>query len=284
MVGPRLPRGVRLPAVLLVLVVVAATLGWGLFVHHPAPGDPDRPAFLPSPGEPLAAPAENESYRLTITMESEGLAGEVVRQRTYVPRRPPVVKDTRLSPGGEVVQSITYRSGRTRYVRRTYDDAATFREAVTTTNGAVTADQASLTSYRLETATRPAATIEPGPALRGLSLLGYERQGTTTYDGETAIRYEPTSGWVTRPSRSGDAGQSLYVRQASGFVIVDADTGAIRAADVSGSVVRADSWGGVMTADAFTLDVEFEVETGIEAAVSRPPWVAALNDTGHPTR
>lgn len=278
----RLPRGARAPAVLLAAMLVATALGWGLFVHNPAPERPDRPGFLSAPGESLPAPAENQSYRVTVKMETNdpGAGGLVVRQKEYVPGKHPVVKDSQVATNGDVVQYVTYRNGQRRYVRKTYDDARSF-QAHAGDPGVTRTDRTSLTHYSRGDARRSAATIDPQRALRTLYMLRYEKRGTTRYQGRTVVRYVPVTGWTTTASLDGsDSVQSVYVRQADGQVLVDPADGAILKANVSGAVIQASNWAGVMTGDARSVSVRYEVDTGIEQ-VSQPPWVSTLNDSGN---
>lgn len=259
-------------------MLVVSAFGWGLFVHDPAPSSPERPTFLSAPGEPLPAPAENKSYRLTVRMESSDpeTGDVVVRKKKYVPGKQAEVKDSLVASGGEVVQYVTYRSGSLEYTRRTYDDSQTLQQHVNPDDVA-RVERASLTSYQFDPAISPAADIEPREALQKLYMFSYEFRGTTTYNGHEVKRYVPVSGWTTRVLPESGTTQSLYVREASGEVLVDADDGAIRKATVEGAVVEADSWGEVMTGDATTVTLSYRVRTGVDD-VSRPPWVEALKN------
>lgn len=260
-------------------MVVVAGVGWGLFVHDPAPAEPNRPAFLSPPGEPLEPPTDNESYRLTARFQSTdpSVNDMVVRQREYVPGRQPVVKDSQVASDGEIVQSVTYRTGSRKYTRETFDDARSFRRSLDGERVAA-ADRTSLTAYELDAAEAPPASIEPKQALEKLYLLGYEKAGQTTVDGETVDRYVPVSGWTTTAREDGSGHRTLYVRRAEGEVLVDPEDGAILRSEVSASIIEADTWADVMTGNAYSISVEYEVDTGIEE-VRRPPWVRTLNES-----
>jgi len=280
----RLPRGVRVPVLLVVVVAAVTAGGWALSVHDPAPASPERPAFLSAPGEPLPAPVENRSYRVTArSTTATGLdEATVVRQREYVPGQRVVVVDSQVATGDDdVVQSTTYRLGDRRFVRRTFSDAAALEAAVD--GGSVARlDETSLTTYAVQRDAEESAGIEPGEALTDLYALRYERAGETTYEGERVVVYEAREGWTTRERLgAGPETESLYVRQATGRVLVDPEDGAILLADVEGSVVRADSWADVLTGDARTVTVEYRVETGVERP-DQPTWVGPFvhNDTG----
>lgn len=273
----RLPRGLRVPVLLVVVLAATTAGGWALSGHDPAPTSPERPAFLSAPGEPLPAPAENRSYRMTARARSTTASGleeaTVVRQREYVPGQRVVVVDSQVVTGDDdVVQSTTYRLGDRRFVRRTFADAAAFEAAVD--RGSVARlDETSLTTYSVRRDAGESAGIEPGEALTDLYALRYERTGETTYEGQRVVVYEATDGWTTRQRIDGEPdAESLYVRQATGRVLVDPEDGAILLADVEGSVVRADSWADVLTGDARTVSVEYRVETGVERP-DRPAWV-----------
>jgi hypothetical protein len=275
---------VRVPAILLVATLVVTSLGWGLFVHEPAPSKPEQPSFLSKPGEPLPGPAENQSYQVTVKLESNdpNVPDTVVRQKRYVPGTQPVVKDSQVSSNGDVVQYVTYRSGTHQYTRRTYEDAKSLRRHVAKREVAKV-ERASLTSYERDPANRPAAAIRPQRALLGLYMFRYEKRGTTTYQGRTVQKFVPVTGWNTRVDRQTGARESLYVRETEGEVLVDPDSGAILKATVSGSVIEANTWNGVMTGDAVSITVHYTVDTDIET-VSRPPWVDVLNSSrdGYP--
>lgn len=274
----RLPRGLRVPVLLVVALAMVTAGGWALSVHDPAPTTPDRPAFLSAPGEPLPAPAENRSYRVTARSSTQTGLDEatVVRTRQYVPGQRAVVVDSQVVTGDDdVVQSTTYRRGDRQFVRRTFSDADAFRQAIE--RGPVARlDETSLTAYSVERRTNPPASIRPGEALDELYALRYERVGETIYRGERVVEYEPTAGWATRARLDADAdAESVYVRQAEGQVLVDPDDGAILVADVEGAVVRADDWAGVLTGDARSLAVEYRVETDVDRP-TRPAWVASF--------
>jgi len=278
----RVPRELRVPLLLVVALALVTAGGWALAVHDPAPPAPERPSFLSAPGEPLPAPAENRSYRVTARSTTQTGLDEatVVRTRQYVPSQRAVVVDSRVVTGDDdVVQSTTYRLGDRQFVRQTFSDAGAFRQAVE--RGSVARlDEASLTAYSVEHRPDAPAGIRPGEALDELYALRYERVGETTYRGERVVEYEPTTGWTTRSRLDGDPGpESVYVRQAAGRVLVDPDDGAILVADVEGAVVRADDWAGVLTADARSVAVEYRVETGIDRP-PRPAWVASFDRNG----
>lgn len=275
----RLPRGTRVPAILMATLLVASGMGWGMVVHTPAPEEPQRPAFLSGPGEPLPPPAMNQSYALEVRYETNepGEEAVIVRQKRYVPGPEPVVQDAQIATGqGAVVQSVSYRSGDRRYTRTTVDDREAFRESVGQPE-VVESEPSSMTYYEVETSERSGASIEPRRALEGLYMLRYQRKGETVYEGRTVIRYVPTTGWTTRSRLNDDGTVTLYVRQTRGEVLVDKRTGAILRADVDGSVVQATSWAGVMTKDGRSISVEYEVEMGIDA-VEEPPWVDSLEN------
>lgn len=269
----------RATVVVVVVMLVATAMAWGLFVYHPAPADPQRPAFLSAPDEPLPPPTETEPYQVTATMQSNYPAVDqtrIVRTKVYYPDEAPVVKDTRLSNGeGPVVRQTTYRRGDRRFVMATVDDPSVFDRQVDAEN-VVQADPASLTYYEVEQSDDAAADIEPGRALQGLYLLRYEKRGTTTYKGTEVVRYEAVNGWTTSTAfGDGDDAESIYVRQASGEVLVDPDTGAIMKADVTGSFIKADDWADVMVEDSYVVTITYEVDTSVDQP-SEPPWVDSI--------
>lgn len=275
----QVPRGARLPAIAVAVLVAATAVGWGLFVYQPAPASPERPAFLVGPGEPLPPPTD-DSYRMTVELRSNypSLDGVVVvRQREYVPGGTPVVVDSQVSSGeGDVLQYVQYRRGATQWTRQTYADREAFEKSISR-DDVIRIDRTALTYYTLDTEESAAADINPGAALQGLYMLRYEHRGTATVDGRTVDRYVATTGWTTRERlEPGDGDQSLYVRQAHGEVLVDSATGAIVRANVTGSVIEAESWAGVMTAESHSITIRYEVDTDIDQP-GEPPWVDSLS-------
>lgn len=268
----------RASVVVVVAMLIATAVAWGLFVHDPAPNDPQRPAFLSAPDEPLPAPTNSEPYEVTATLKSnypEVEQTNVVRTKVYYPDGEPVVKDTQLATGeGPVVQRTTYQRGDREYVRATYDDPTAFRQHVDEEN-VVLSDPASLTYYEVDRTSEVSADIQPRRALEGLYLLRYEKRGETTYKGHEVVRYEAVSGWTTSQSFGDGDAESIYVRQADGEVLVDEQTGAILKADVTGSFVKADNWADVMTHDSYSVTITYTVDTDVEPP-SEPPWVDSL--------
>ncbi|PSP79347.1 hypothetical protein BRC81_05000 [Halobacteriales archaeon QS_1_68_20] len=270
-------RGRATVVAVVAVLLVGTAAAWGLFVYDPAPTDPQRPAFLSAPDEPLPAPTESGPYQVTATMQSNYPDSDrVLRTKVYYPDGSPVVKETTLRDGdGSVVKETTYRRGDREFVMATVDSPSAFDRQVAS-DEVVQADPASLTYYEVDQETGPAADIEPGQALQGLYLLRYEERGKTTYQGTQVVRYEAVDGWTTSAAiGDGEDAQSVYVRQARGEVLVDADTGAILKADVSGSVIKADKWADVMVEDSYSVTVTYEVDTSVEPP-SEPPWVDSL--------
>lgn len=281
-VPSRLPRGTRLLAVGFVVLLVTSGLGFGLFVYEPAPETPDRPLFLAEPGEPLPAPNLNESYRVTVKLDSnypQVSSQRVIRQKEYIPGKTPIVKDSQVTTGNsDVVQYVTYRTGERQYVRKTYNDAAAFERRLENTDF-TQVDRTTLTYYAVNQSRDPGDTIRPGQALKALYMLRYERVGETTYKHTEVVKYRAVQGWTTRERLgAGKGDESVYVRQARGFVLVNPDSGAILKAEVSGSVVKANTWADVMTAKSYSVSVVYDVDTGIDD-VSKPPWVGELGHT-----
>ncbi len=269
-------RGRTTVVVVVVVMLVATVAAWGLFVYDPVPADPQRPAFLAS-DESLPAPTEAEPYQVTATVQSNYPENDrVVRTKVYYPDEAPVVKDTRLSSGdGPVVRRTTYRHGDREFVMATVDSSSAFDRQADAGN-VVRADPTALTYYEVEQETDSAADIEPGPALQSLYLLRYEERGEATYRGTEVVRYGAVDGWTSgRTFDEGEGAQSVYVRQASGEVLVDAETGTILKADVSGSFIKAENWADVMVADSYSVTVTYEVDTSVDPP-SEPPWVDSL--------
>ena len=275
----RVPAGGKTTVVVVVVMLVTTMLAWGLYVHNPAPSDPERPAFLSAPNEPLPPPSDSEAFQATATLRSNYPHVDqtnVVRTKVYYPDEPAIVKDTQLASGyGPVLQQTTFRQGDQGYIRATYNDRAAFDERIDAET-VVRVDQTSLTFYEVEQSATVSPGIEPRHALRSLYLLRFEERGHTTYDGHDAIRYEAVNGWTTSEAfDEGDTAKSIYVRQARGEVIVDAQTGAILKADVTGSFIEATNWADVMTHPSYSLTITYDVDTTVEPP-SQPPWVDSL--------
>lgn len=102
--------------------------------------------------------------------------------------------------------------------------------------------------------------------LNGLWAVGYER----VEDGDTNV-YEPETGWY-------DSTSPYRVTDASGHVIVDADTYSVMAAAVDIEMVEAGSYAEYLQHrdESETLSVTLEVEPG--ADVDEPAWVEDIRE------
>lgn len=268
--------GRRAAALVMAVLVVATVLG--LFVHRPAPVQPDQPAFLGPPDGRLPPPTSGP-YTATARLETyrPGAERQAVWTRTYAPGETPVVKEAVTLAGEEgPVQRVTYRRGRREYVRATFSERETFERRLG--SNVVRTDRSALTYYRVEPAAAPpAAAIEPPSQLRPLWLFTYDRRGTTSYRGELVVRYVPTPGWtVTDPAGPGE--RSQYVRAASGEVLVAPETGAILKADVSGRIVPASNWAEATVRRGYAVSLKYRVTAGADRP-AEPPWVQGLQET-----
>lgn len=104
--------------------------------------------------------------------------------------------------------------------------------------------------------------------LRSLSVAAYETDGSGS---SAATVYEPRSGWY-------EGTESYRLTGAAGEVRVDAETGAVRSADVSWDrTTPAGTYAEYVLAratsdDPTTYRVTFELDPG-DADLERPPWV-----------
>lgn len=262
-----------------VLLLVTAAALWGLFVYEPTPNAPEPPFAA----DDAPAPVDG-SYRVVGQIEASG-EGEwsyIEETWTYAPGDPAVATN-RMTFGGtdDWSTSTYYRRGNVSYNRQTYSNASDYREHRERLgeDDIVWTSDRTRSIYRVQRSEEK-VSAEPRVNLpaAALTMLPYERAGTTTYEGREVVRYVPTTGWIG--SESG--GRTFRVHSASGEILVDPETDALLYADVEATIVNADTWGDVLTEPEGEISISYRVEPGVERPRA-PPWVEGLAATNETT-
>lgn len=257
--------------VLVGMGVVVALLagGWGVLVYEPADDVADGP---------FNATVPEGAYEATMTMETNGeLFMEVtVRNDTADSEQlhRQTFPDTRLVSYWHDDREYTH-------VNETREQVFHNHHLDTDDNERVLRhDNATLTAVLLQedaTATLRDETAPPPLVATVLQYPPYLRTGTRRYAGRQVAVYRARTGWVETPPGPA-AEQGLKVTDAEGVLYVDPDTDVLYHADVTYSVVRADTWGeyvyGRYVADEeITTGFTYEFERGA-TDVERPEWAS----------
>ncbi len=266
--------GIAVTAGVVVLVVTASL--WALFLYQPDAQPTDSPFTVDDP------PVDG-SYRVVSQMESvsDDDAIRVESSGTYVPGDPEVVV-LRRTMGDEYDGStfVTYVRGDASYRRQTWSNASVYQERRANYDrrrsiDLVRASNSTQSVYWIENhSDLGAEDLSDGLSVTPLSILPYERAGTTTYQGRDVVRYVPGTGWVGSDSGTPEA----RIHSASGEILVDAETGSLLYADVDATYVPARTWGEALFESDVDLSVEYRVETDADRPEA-PPWVQGLNGT-----
>jgi hypothetical protein len=114
-----------------------------------------------------------------------------------------------------------------------------------------------------------------------LEYPGYERTGTTTYEGREVVVYAAQSGWYnTENFASGETAHKIEA--ASGVLYVDADSKQLRYANVTFQFVRAETWGDYLLnkhlrGESPTTSIDVAVDPR-STNVTRPEWAPAPDE------
>lgn len=114
-----------------------------------------------------------------------------------------------------------------------------------------------------------------------LEYPGYERTGTTTYEGHEVVVYAARTGWYN--TENFETGRTAYnIESASGVLYVDADTEQLRYTNVTFQFVRAETWGDYLATkhlrgESPTTSIDIAVDPG-STNVTRPEWAPAPDE------
>lgn len=267
-------------AVLLVGIVAA-----GVVAYHPAPDTPRTPQlYAPEDGP---AGGANTSFvvrarlRGTVAGETSTVAVDIASNATTgIARRTTVIDGTAVT---------SYRTPAHTYERIAYASTADYerrlRQLRNDSSGGqelVRADAATDTLYLREPGGTDAddLPIEAGIVLSTVDIFPYERRGPAAGTNGDLVEYRPQPGWHRYVVR-GPGNQTVYVRSASGRVLVDATTGRIHAVDVAGTVVTdVDVWPMAYVApadDILRISISYTFTSG-PTPVDEPPWVTTMRE------
>lgn len=120
-----------------------------------------------------------------------------------------------------------------------------------------------------------------GLLLTVLEYPGYERTGTTTYDGRDVLVYAARSGWYTTENRESER-TAYHIDSASGVLYVDADTEQLLYTNVTFQFVPAETWGEYLASkhlrgESVTTSIDITVDPG-SRNVTRPEWAPAPDE------
>jgi hypothetical protein len=271
----------RVQAVVLAVMLVLAAGTTVAVTYEPAPERPSDPPFAAA-GQ--SAPVDG-SYRVTATVQFADPGGSSTRyefRRTYAPGDPAVAAEVvGYGSEGRWSTTTTYEQGERSYTRWSWTNETRYEQFRDSADlsGRNYALDATRSVYTTREGSEVGPTRTPGLVAVTLGSLPYERQGTTTYRGRDAVRYVPTDGWVTFSSSSSprrdSTNRSRHVSDASGEVLVDADTGRLLYADVDAESVRGRTWAAVVTDESVRTSVTYSVATGVDRPAA-PPWVDGL--------
>lgn len=272
-------RNPRVIAALAAVLLLAAGGWWGLFVHQPAP---DSPTAIPFEVEYSEVPIDG-SYRLVAQLHTtvEGETFSVTGTRTYAPGDPPVVLvrwTYGSSTGDKTVVRYGHNGSYKRLIWTNASDYRRFRDTIRENEGVVRTVAATRSVYTVDP-TRVGADPDPTREfpLSVLAQLPYDRRGTTTYEGQEAVRYVPQTGWVTREYGLLDDQQTTWVQDASGEVLADPRSDAVLLADVDARILETETWGGTRTTQPTELSVRYRLQP-IDGSPDAPPWVEGLDN------
>lgn len=271
----------RVQVAVVAALAVFAAVGWGLFLHEPVPRERTDPPF-----DAVEVPPGDGSYRAVGEVRGPVDDSPLTTSQTvtYAPGDPAVRAARTTVERADWAATITsYRRGEVAHLRYAFSTEEQFRRAVEAADPDEYARvvESTRTVYRtLDPYREVTASPRMGGVQSVLETLHYERAGTTTAAGREAVRYVPTTGWVVWDAGVGDGEETRYVRAASGQVLVDAETGALLAADVEVAVVEADTWAEALVRPTDAYAVRYNVTPGVDPP-DPEPWVEVLEADRH---
>lgn len=256
---------------LLGLGVVLSLLagGWGLLVYEPADDMADGPfnATVPEgPYEATMTMQTNEELFMEIAVRNDTADGEQLHRQTF--------SETRLVSYWHDDRQYTHVNETREQVFYNHHLDTDASERV------LRQDNATLTAVLLQEDAAPTLRDETAPPPLVATVLQYppyERTGTRRYAGRQVAVYRAKTGWVKTPPGPADA-QGIRVTDAEGVLYVGPDTDVLYHANVTYSMVSADTWGeyvyGRHVADEeVTTGFTYEFEPGA-TDVERPEWAS----------
>ena len=266
-------------ALVVAALVIVSSAGYGLFVHDPAPASPAPGPITADAPLDLAAAAADSTFAASMSYETFGPEGFSVRRQWAFDGSTMRSRITFEGGGSGTVENVVYGTADATYRRYHAADPSVFESRLESAENVVGADEAARVYYVAAGSDgAPDGTMTPGLPFSVLSSIGFERVGTTTYQGREVVEYTPETGWTKRrhdryPGESKVV--SAYVESASGTVLVDAETGTPYVANVSATLAYADSWAVVLLHGGRRVDVTYRVD--LNGTVDEAPaWVTRI--------
>lgn len=251
------------------IVIALLAGGWGVLVYEPAGDMADGPFNATVPDGPYEATMTirtNGELFMELTVRNDTTDSEQLHRQHF--------SQTRLV-------SYWHDDRQYTYVNETREQVFHNHHLDTDENERVLRqDNATLTAVLLREDVAPTLRDETAPPPLVSTVMQYppyERTGTRTYAGTEVAVYRPRTGWVKTPPGPADA-QGIRVTDAEGVLYVDPDTEVLYHANVTYSMVRADTWGeyvhGKLVAnEEVTTGFTYEFERG-GTDVDRPEWAS----------
>ena len=270
----------RTALVVVALLVVVSSGGYGLLVHDPAPASPASGPIPTDAPLDLAGATDDSAFSASVRFDTSSADGFSLRRRWAFDGSATVESITFDGGHAGTVGNVEYRTADATYRRYHAADPSAFESNLRSADGVVRIDEAAQVYYALsESRETPDGVTSVGLPLSTLSSVGFRRVGTSTYQGREVVEYAPRTGWTTyRHDRTPGESRlvSAYVESASGTVLVDAETGTPYVANVSAELVHADSWADVLRYELlhpdFRIDVSYRAD--LNGSVGETPaWV-----------